>query len=95
MKWNMKALFEFVEIKYGKPHGTLLAEVLFSLMWKLNIVRYHTDKSKESISSLLGRPEEVDPGDIIGGVTEGSALEKGKCCADSPNFFFQGLTPYS
>ena len=79
MKWNMKALFEFVENKYGKTQGALLSDALFSLMWKLNIVRYHIDKSKETVSSLLGKPEEVDPSDIIGLIFEQAAgSEKGK-----------------
>lgn len=75
----MKALVEFVEAKLGKDQGASLSEALFSLMWKLNIARYHVDKSKEAINTLLGKPEEANPGEIIGLIFEQAAgSEKGK-----------------
>ncbi|RII31239.1 MAG: hypothetical protein CXR30_00015 [Geobacter sp.] len=75
MTWNMKALADFVEKDQGKPQRTIAAETLFSLMWKLNIVRYHSDKSKEAISDL----QEIDPTEIIGLIFEqATGSEKGK-----------------
>lgn len=75
MTWNMKALADFVEKNQGKVEGSIAAETLVSLMWKLNIVRYHSDKSKEAISNL----KEIDPSEIVGLIFEqASGSEKGR-----------------
>lgn len=75
MTWNMKALVDFVEKDQGTVEGSIAAETLVSLMWKLNIVRYHSDKSKEAISDL----KEIDPTEIVGLIFEqASGSEKGR-----------------
>jgi hypothetical protein len=77
--WNMKRLVEFCNVTFGKPKGELVSNVLVSLMWKLNLVRYHADESKEAITRLLGDRKDVDPTEIVDLILEqGSGSEKGK-----------------
>lgn len=61
----MKALVDFANTTLGKAKGDLLSNVLVSLMWKLNMSRYHADESKEAIKKMLGNPKEVDPAEIV------------------------------
>lgn len=74
----MKALVDFSNKTLGKAKGDLLSKVLVSLMWKLNVARYHADESKEAIKKLLGNPKEVDPAEIVDLIFEqANGSEKG------------------
>lgn len=79
MVWNMKALIEFVDEKQGQPQGMSVSAVLTSLMWKLNIARYHAEESKQAINKLFGNPKDVGIVEVVDLIFEQtSGSERGK-----------------